>query len=306
MWALKKLHEKNWRVSFCVRETSSSAKFSLNSCTHSGISEYNGSPNSIVVSFVFGFCVLLAWVSSRRPDPSSTEFDTCTGEMSLSIPSSRSRVWISLTVGEEDEEDERLWSWRSRRRTWLTKNHNRNEVLRIARYPSPVLNEMWFLSMDPLIRISVIIAKLSKRQYYWCVFEDFQSQENTNSLTYTVASSCVCTSPLAMMTIVGLLDFVKISISASLKSFLLIMCIGAPESTTKSRSSGLRIDAGRHLFSEGEKNAALWCSYHFNTFLASFQAASRAPCSCHSVSSWDRSSNFGALGLRWWGSPGQI
>ena len=31
-----------------------------------------------------------------------------------------------------------------------------------------------------------------------------------------------------------------------------------------------------------------------------------APCSCHSVSSWDRSSNFGALGLRWWGSPGQI
>ena len=28
--------------------------------------------------------------------------------------------------------------------------------------------------------------------------------------------------------------------------------------------------------------------------------------SCHSVSSWDRSSNFGALGLRWWGSPEQI
>ena len=28
--------------------------------------------------------------------------------------------------------------------------------------------------------------------------------------------------------------------------------------------------------------------------------------SCHSVSSWDRSSNFGAFGIRWWGSPGQI
>ena len=47
-------------------------------------------------------------------------------------------------------------------------------------------------------------------------------------------------------------------------------------------------------------------SFNFNTLLASFHAASRAPCSCHSVSSWDRSSNFGALGLRWWGSPGQI
>ena len=37
------------------------------------------------------------------------------------------------------------------------------------------------------------------------------------------------------------------------------MCIDAPESTTSSRSSGLRFDgAGRHQFSEGEKNAALF------------------------------------------------
>ena len=76
-----------------------------------------------------------------------------------------------------------------------------------------------------------------------------------------MASSCVCTSPLAVMTIVGLHDFVKVSISASLKSFLLIICIDAPESTTNSRSSGLRVDAGRHLFSEGEKNVALFFSF---------------------------------------------
>ena len=85
------------------------------------------------------------------------------------------------------------------------------------------------------------------------------------------------------MTIVGLHDFVKVSISAEFKSFLLIMCIDAPESTTNSRSSGLRVDAGRHLFSEGEKNIALSCSSNFDTLLASFHAASRAPCSCHSV-----------------------
>ena len=88
----------------------------------------------------------------------------------------------------------------------------------------------------------------------------------SNSLTYTVASSCVCTSPLAVMTIVGLHDFVKVSISALLKSFLLIICIDAPESTTNSRSSGLRLDAGRHLFSEGEKNVALSCSFNFIHF----------------------------------------
>ena len=59
-------------------------------------------------------------------------------------------------------------------------------------------------------------------------------------------------------------------------------------------------------FSEGEKNATLFFSFNFRILLASLHAASRAPCPCHSVSSWDRSSNFGAPGLRWWGSPGQI
>ena len=56
------------------------------------------------------------------------------------------------------------------------------------------------------------------------------------------------------MTVVGLLDVVKVSNSAEFKSFLLIMCIDAPESTTNSLSSCLRVDsAGRHLFSEGER-----------------------------------------------------
>ena len=80
----------------------------------------------------------------------------------------------------------------------------------------------------------------------------------SNSLTYTVASSCVCTSPLAVMTIVGLHDFVKESISASLKSFLLIICIDALESTTNSRSSGLRFDAGAPFFPKCEKNVTLF------------------------------------------------
>ena len=47
-------------------------------------------------------------------------------------------------------------------------------------------------------------------------------------------------------------------------------------------------------------------SFYFSIFLANFHAASRPHRPCHSVSSWDGSSNFGALGLRWWGSPGQI
>ena len=50
--------------------------------------------------------------------------------------------------------------------------HNRNEVLRIAWYPNPVFDEMWFSTIDPFVGISVFIAKLSKRQYCWRVFEE--------------------------------------------------------------------------------------------------------------------------------------
>ena len=81
------------------------------------------------------------------------------------------------------------------------------------------------------------------------------------------------------MTVVGLHDFVKVSNSAEFKSFLLIMCIDAPESTTNSLSSSLRVDgAGKHLFSECEKNAVLSSSFfNFRKILANFHAASSLP-----------------------------
>ena len=140
---------------------------------------------------------------------------------------------------------------------------------------------MWFLTIDPFVGISVFIAKLSERQYCWRVIEDFHSQKY---IQFFDIHRCLF---MRLHFSIGGYDyrrtarFLKVSISASLKSFLLIMCIDAPESTTNSLSSGLRVDAGRHLFSEGEKNVALSCSFNFNTFLASFHAASRAPCSCH-------------------------
>ena len=51
--------------------------------------------------------------------------------------------------------------------------------------------------------------------------------------------SWVCTSPFAVNTTVGVQDLVTVPISSELKSFLLIMCTDAPESSTNSRSSGL-------------------------------------------------------------------
>ena len=71
------------------------------------------------------------------------------------------------------------------------------------------------------------------------------------------------------MTIVGLHDFVKVSISASLKSFLLIICIDAPESITNSRSLGFRVDAGRQapISRRRVECRSLYAPFIFNTFL---------------------------------------
>ena len=83
----------------------------------------------------------------------------------------------------------------------------------------------------------------------------------SDSLTWTAASSFVCTSPQAVKTVIGLLDVVTVSNSALLRSFLLIMCIDAPESTTNSLSSGVIDDGeGSYQFSEGEKNVVFYVS----------------------------------------------
>ena len=37
------------------------------------------------------------------------------------------------------------------RKNSLTNQDDRNEVLRVALYPNTVLNEMWFLTVNPLI-----------------------------------------------------------------------------------------------------------------------------------------------------------
>ena len=42
-------------------------------------------------------------------------------------------------------------------------NHDRKEVLCVTNNPNSVLNEMWFLTIDPFVGIPVFIAKLSER-----------------------------------------------------------------------------------------------------------------------------------------------
>ena len=124
------VHEKNWRVSLYGQELRHPRDF-LNSCSHSGISEYNGSLRSV---------------------RSTCELDTSAGWEPIPLRSSRARVSLSLdtvVVGEVDELEEDVgWCWRRTvggRTRWQTRNHDRNEVLRVALYSNTVFSEMWFL-----------------------------------------------------------------------------------------------------------------------------------------------------------------
>ena len=175
-----------------------------------------------------------------------------------------------------------LWSrWKSRRRTWQAWNHNRNEVLRIAKYPNPVFNEMWFLTIDRFVGISVFIAKLSRRQYCWRVIEDFHCQENIWFFDIN------CGLFMRLHFTIGCYDCRWTSRRRQSIQFsrMLIMCIDAPESTTNPLSS-----CQASTYFPKVSRMLFWCfSFNFMIFLANLHAASQAHRSCHSVSSWDRS-----------------
>ena len=110
------VHEKNWRVSLCVQETLSSTRFSLNSCSHSSISEHDGSHRSFSwFSFLFDFGFWVGLVNgSPRTFRSTCELDTDAGSESVPHMSAFALFSLSLDtviVGEVDElEEDVRWS----------------------------------------------------------------------------------------------------------------------------------------------------------------------------------------------------
>ena len=66
--------------------------------------------------------------------------------------------WLGMEANKGSLKDENL---RKNSMTSLEPRSERSSPF--ALYPNPVFNEMWFLTVDPLIRISVFIAKLSER-----------------------------------------------------------------------------------------------------------------------------------------------
>ena len=319
--------------------TLSSTRFSLNSCSHSSMSEHNGSPRSWSWStFLFGFGF---WVGLSTAPLLRFQKSKCLPVLSFQhvyLTQLRDRnlshtglpflvqphlhltqMKMSWCVEVDELEEDVGWSISCREGVMDVEEWDPEEEL--VDKPGTTIGTKF--SVLHCIRIPFFLMRcgfwpLVQSYEYPCSSQSLPSEKTagvssktfivrniSNSLTYTIASSCVCTSPLAVMTIVGLHDFVKVSISAE---FVLFADHVHRRSGVDNKFSFLRfkIWCRQALFSEDEKNAALFFSFYFGILLASLHAASRAPCSCHSVSSWDRSSNFGALGSRWWGPPGQI
>ena len=118
----------------------------------------------------------------------------------------------------------------------------------------PLFGQVWLLTAGPLIgSIRVLRRAFQVIDLQTCPGVIALSRRVSRSCTNTCASSFVCTSPLAVTTVVGFLDLRRVSISSELESFLLSMCIDALESTTNSRSSGdFEVGAGVALASMGE------------------------------------------------------
>ena len=175
------VHEKNWRVGLCVQELYHPRDFPW---ILAAIPVFQNTTGRSVPSRGFRFYLVLDFLvgfvnGSPRSVRSTCELDTRAGKESIPLRSSRARVALSLdtvVVGEVDELEEDVgrsisswrchWCWRMRtggRTRWQARNHDRNEILRVTLYSTTIFNEMWFSTVDPFVRISVFIAKLSER-----------------------------------------------------------------------------------------------------------------------------------------------
>ena len=115
----------------------------------------------------------------------------------------------------------RRW-WRCR---WRSKNHKWYIVGYIAINLLVIFDEMWFLTAGPVVSIHMILAELPERKNCGVFSRSITLTNKSNRSTYTAAPSPVCTSQLAVITVVRLLDILMVSNSAELRSLLLTMCI---------------------------------------------------------------------------------
>ena len=83
------------------------------------------------------------------------------------------------------------------------RSNDRHHILRVASYVPAVFSKMWCLTTGPLIGISVFADVFPRDRTAGVSSMICTVTKKSKSLTYAVASSFVCPSPLAVMTVVG-------------------------------------------------------------------------------------------------------
>ena len=119
----------------------------------------------------------------------------------------------------------------------------------LAQNSFPIVGQMWLLTTGPLVGISVLFAAFFfLRQDCKRVLEDLHRHEEIKIVNvYLCFLTCLHFATGRNHLLWGSWTF-----RLSLKSFLLSMCIDAPESTTNSRSSSFSEGAGITHASAGE------------------------------------------------------
>ena len=78
-----------------------------------------------------------------------------------------------------------------------------------------ISNEMWFLTAEPVVFIPMVLTWFTQWRHCEVSSRSISFSNKSICLTYTVASSLVCTSPLA---VIGLLDVLMVSNLAEIRS----------------------------------------------------------------------------------------
>ena len=102
---------------------------------------------------------------------------------------------------------------------------------------SDIIGKMWFLTTGPLLCISVFFAEFFLATLQACPRGFVPSRRAQDRARIPWLPRLFC-SPLAVITVAWFLDTRMVSNSAKFRSFLISMCIDAPESATNYLSSG--------------------------------------------------------------------
>ena len=252
--------------------------------------------------FVFGKLWLAWWTGSSldsRPTTcfsglsSTLKLDTSTGEVSLSVSFSLSRVSLSLDVA-VDGRRRRAWtrrgtvpllSWRCHwcwmRTGWRTCWHDRNEVHRVAVYPNSIFNEIvifdrWSIHQNirshrKAFRATILLARF--RGLSW-------------SIIYPILWRPLW--PLDASALLHWRLWLSWDYTTSSKYPFQHSSLLADHFHRRSRvQKQILVPQVQELtqastyFPKVRRMLLCFFSFHCKTHLGSFHAASRAPCSCH-------------------------